>query len=529
MTRHQSSLPTLLLLLLILAFSATIYVYGPFTYPWLEDDDSWGHAAGIKYIAVEKTLRAPSGEFPYLNPYPPLYDLVFAVLHQFHPSLYWTMKFYNGVIICLGVLAFFFFARRFMGGDTKALWATFFLAVIPCYLSHFIWAHALAVSLFFPAFFCLHRSIDERRFLLPAALVSTMIFLTQPTQSVKFVIMVLLMALASGVVHRRVPWRIFAALALAGLLSLVWWGPVLRDALYGRSRLAVRVGQDIIGARRDTLDVTRSLFSPDGGTATRPYTFKDYVFATEDTMVNNPVGVGWGLCLLAAAGFLIAAVRMGRAPPGGRIFILTTFFWWVFTFLGTNSMTFHLPVGLFAFRFWMLFAIPTCLFAAVGADAVVRMFGSPIRRTLAGALIFCVVMMSSGVYKVRINLGPWSYGQYWQSDGQILGYLWMRRYLPKNTWVFAFTDNMLVIGHDMAAEFWRPAYKAAFGRAFGLDVEELHRRLRAQGYAYLIIETRDVKRFGLDAVNSKFQALLESGLFKRVLNIPGAFKLYRVL
>ena len=78
------------ILLILLAFNFFIYCKGPFLSPWLEDDDSWAHAAGIKYVAIEKNFNPSSGEFHYINPYPPGYDLIFGILHQTHPSLYWT-------------------------------------------------------------------------------------------------------------------------------------------------------------------------------------------------------------------------------------------------------------------------------------------------------------------------------------------------------------------------------------------------------------------------------------------------------
>ena len=34
--------------------ACSVYISGAFTYPYLEDDDPWSHAAGIKYISIEK-------------------------------------------------------------------------------------------------------------------------------------------------------------------------------------------------------------------------------------------------------------------------------------------------------------------------------------------------------------------------------------------------------------------------------------------------------------------------------------------
>ena len=138
---------------LIFVGCVLLYCGGSFSYPWFEDDDPWHHASAIKYIALTKSLNADNGLFQYINPYPPGYDFVMAVLHQTTASLYWALKFFNGFIIALGFPFFYFFANESSASRTKARYAMYFLACIPCYLSHFIWAHALTVTLFFPAFY----------------------------------------------------------------------------------------------------------------------------------------------------------------------------------------------------------------------------------------------------------------------------------------------------------------------------------------------------------------------------------------
>jgi len=70
------------ILLLIFVACVALYCGGPFMYPWLEDTDSWFHAAGIKYIAVEKNLNVSPLMFQYIFPYPPGYDLLLGLIHQ---------------------------------------------------------------------------------------------------------------------------------------------------------------------------------------------------------------------------------------------------------------------------------------------------------------------------------------------------------------------------------------------------------------------------------------------------------------
>ena len=72
-----------------------LFLSGAFAYPWLEDDDPWFHAAGVKYVSVEKNVNPPAGYFQYLTPYPPGYDVMMAVLHQSATfSMRWVLKFF---------------------------------------------------------------------------------------------------------------------------------------------------------------------------------------------------------------------------------------------------------------------------------------------------------------------------------------------------------------------------------------------------------------------------------------------------
>ena len=131
-----------------------MYTSGAFKYPYLENNDPWSHAKGAEFISIQKTAFDPNpfdttNALTYVDPYPPSYDIFMGVLHQTSQSLNWTLKFFNSLIISLGILFFYYFAKSFIGDEQKALYATFVLAMIPCYPSHFIWAHSLVITLFF--------------------------------------------------------------------------------------------------------------------------------------------------------------------------------------------------------------------------------------------------------------------------------------------------------------------------------------------------------------------------------------------
>ena len=97
---------------IIFLLSLFMYTKGAFAYPYLEDEDPWGHAVGVKYVALGKKAYDPptsivddkiDQQLSYIDPYPPAYDAIIGILHQTSPDLTWTLKFFNALIISLEI------------------------------------------------------------------------------------------------------------------------------------------------------------------------------------------------------------------------------------------------------------------------------------------------------------------------------------------------------------------------------------------------------------------------------------------
>jgi hypothetical protein len=212
----------------ILIFAASLFMYtsGAFKYPWLEDDDPWTHALGIKYITTEKKITEPlvgKDIFNYIEPYPPGYGILMGVLHQTSQSMRFTLKFFNALIISLGIIFFYFFVKQFTDRRNKALFSTFVLAAIPSYLSHFIWAHSLVMTLFIVSLYCLIRIERDKRWIYPTIAVISAAALTQPTQPIKFLFIYAIYFIVKSIYKRKFQVREFIGIAGGYLLSLVWW------------------------------------------------------------------------------------------------------------------------------------------------------------------------------------------------------------------------------------------------------------------------------------------------------------------
>ena len=178
----------IIIVLLMFAISLFVSLKGAFLYPHFEDDDPWTYAVGVKYIAEQKSLVEPfEGKelYQYIDPYPPGYSFVLAILYQTSGSLMWTLKFFNSIFVALSILFFYFFAKEFMNNKKRALISTFLLLMVPCFLTHFIWSHSLILIVFFVSLYCLERCGKEKLWLIPALLSVASIFVIQPTQAIK--------------------------------------------------------------------------------------------------------------------------------------------------------------------------------------------------------------------------------------------------------------------------------------------------------------------------------------------------------
>src|SRR3989338_5327635 len=215
---------------MLLLFAVNLYVYmsGAFSYPYLEDDDSWAHTFGIKYVSMNLNVFDKETDYiSYINPYPPTYDILLGILHQTNDSVYWTIKFFNALIISLSTIFFYFFVKEFTGSRNKALFAAFALVAIPAFMSHFIWAISLAVPLYFVAFYALERIKHDGKWWIVAGFVMVTAFTSSPTHSTYFGLFFVLYILSKIASEKKILFRHLLAGVLGLSLSFAfWWLPM---------------------------------------------------------------------------------------------------------------------------------------------------------------------------------------------------------------------------------------------------------------------------------------------------------------
>ncbi len=515
------------IMLLIFAFTLFMYLNGSFSYPYLEDEDPWAHSAGAMYVAHEKTIFEPKNAdvISYISPYPPAYDALMGILYQTSNDMIWTLKFFNSLIISLGIIFFFFFAKKFMNDSNKALLATFFLAAVPSYLSHFIWAHALIVTLFFPALYAIEMIKEDKRWMYLLAVLFAGLFLTQPDQPIKLLIMVGLYYIIKVASERKLSYEIPAAIIIGALISLMWWGGEISHMISERE--AGNIVFHGINVSSNIFQRVINLFPPGGGSATRAYTFNDFFIATPVNSINNPVGIGIALSLLTLIGIAAILINYKTLLHEKQTWKLVALFWLIFAFLGINSLTFNLPIGLYAFRFWMLFAIPLSIIAAEAsfflADLAKRMAGIP--KIAVIAALVALVVMTSFTAKYQLNTSPGWYPGQWARDAseshiELPVFLWLKT-LPKDTPVFIFSDPTRVIAMDKYNCFWCED-ELDFRKSLSKSADEVANFLKKKQYQYLVISATDASTFGINSTNTLFNNLLSSEKFQLVQQSQGA-------
>ena len=487
-------------------------VTGEASVPYLHNTDPYGHVAGIKYIAEEKTMfdKTDWSKFnitkdftTYVDVYPPGYDGIFAILYQTSDQMMWTLKFFNALIISLGVLFFYFAMKRFTKKKWIALSSTFVLAFIPSYLSHFIWAHALVPTLFLVALYCLERLRKDWKWIVPSVLVIASIGVTSPTSTFNAYVMLGIYFLIKLIFKDK--WKhILIALVIGGLLAACfWWIPIA--VIHGGARNIADESLAKISSNTTIIGSLLTVFNPNEGSATRAYTFNDFFGASENNMINQPVGWGPVIFILLIAFFTMFLLYCFTKKKEEKYesWIWITILWFIFTFLGVNSMTFHLPVGLFAFRFWMFLAIPVSILAGYTiyllADLISNIFKN--NTLIFKKVIFILFVISilttigitSGIPKYKLNTMPWGTYFGYQSEKEMQGLL-ETRFLPKHTKIISYSGcSSVFLSYDLECCQWCEDEIKFQTEVTSMYLPDLYFWLRDHNYQILTVGIKDIK------------------------------------
>ncbi len=549
---------TLLFTVFIAMISLYIYASGAFSYPYLEDEDPWGHAVGVDYVSIEKNAYDPplvgywdvDPALSYIDPYPPAYDILLGILHQTSPDIMWTMKFFNALLISLGIVFFYIFAREFIGDRNKALFATFVLAAIPSYLTHFIWAHALAITLICPTMYAFERIKSDWKWSFTAAIMVGAIWVAQNfEQPVKITTMILIYIVVSSITLRKIKKAEMMAVIGGLLLSMFYFGGVILRkglknflgyyAVVPETTFASFTGAAQGPSKPVILKIFNALFDY-GGSASRAYTFSDFFFAKSDNLINNSIGIGIVISILAMIGVVYVLVKYRASiVKSENTWLAVTLFWLIFTFWGVNGAAFPISVARGAFRTWMLMAIPISLITAEGLYALKKLSSS--KAVWLSILIIAIggIVLTSAQQKYQLNTSTWPTSSAFAGS-------------PSEAFEFASLFNSIPNGEKVFLYVNRPKIATGFGKGgcnwcqneldfrkgiINRSADEIHDFLSTADYDYLLLSpSMDFRQFSKEIgqekaqemLNQRYNEITKSGLFVPVQQKENLYIFLRV-
>ena len=504
--------------LLIALLLAWIMYVGATRYPYLEDDDPWGHATAAHYVALEKTTAPPDGWIThYLEPYPPYYTAIMGMLHQLNPDTNHVLKAINALMVGLSLLAAFFAFDTLTGNTYKALAAAAVLAMIPAYMSHFIWSQTLAIPVFFLALWALEEARKSRHgatwrdstWYLAVLMVWSATIIQPSTAAVVALLLTIYVALHLALDRRRKAheYRELSALVAGGALSfLTWSGFVLR---YGWIQFSGQIGISAGILASATGDTSGGLV----------YGLGDIVFAALPSKIDQATGLGWLVSLLALIGLMVILLNWTRSQHPPHRWGLVTVLWAIVGIIGIEGNA--LPVKLFPHRFWVFLAIPIALLAVEAAFAI----GKTTRHRLAFVLVTTLIVMLA----VWLNVGPrlatqqgyWPPGVFWNGQADLSGYSALPSIIPVGSRVLVLCSAAdKAIGMGMDARPWYPGeieFKQRVASATGDDVANF---MEGHGYDYLTVDPGCLKRMGAVATQALLESVGNSGTFQLGLQLP---------
>jgi len=498
----------LILFLIILCF-ALVYLKGAFSYPYLEDDDPWSHAGGAKYVSLYDTFIQPR-ELPlhYLAPYPPIFTSIMGVLHQIRfYSMQSILKFFNVILISLGLFYSFFYFKELMKSKTKALISTSILAIIPCFMSHFIWAQTLSLIMWFPSLYFLEKfeSVEQKNhlklFFVAALLSITLVFITQPSTAFIFGLFLIIRYATKFAICRksfdllpknRLIYSFLLQLCALLLSIALFWGPMF--ALYGYEVTGQHIG--FIG---------KSLSGTSGGTI---YSLNEIVFAPLVSKMNQPTGIGIVVSLLLFGSLIFYLINIKKIIKQKKDYIIFNIFWLIVCLAGIEGNA--LPVQLFPHRFWVYLAIAVAVL--VGNFLFILYNSLKKINKFVCFIIFLIIivgaLMTSAYPKYVVETSSWPPGVRWTSDKQIQGYVNLKNLLPINTKIFNYClDDRFIIGVDMMGEPWNHKIKEYKKISINDSLAENYKFLKEHQYEYIIIDGSCLKNFGANQTNYKLQEI----------------------
>lgn len=490
-----------------------VYLSGSFSYPYLEDGDSWTHADVASFIG-EKQTYSISAENPeilhYTEPYPPVYSGLMGLLNQVDGDLYGVLKFINSVLISLSVIFIFFFVGRLTNSAEIALFSSFLLAVMPSFLSHFIFSAAYATMLFFPALYCFSRLKDNRSWLWPTALVFSGVFIVQPIAAAMFFLLILVYLLTRLVVKKRINIIESKALIFGLILSQLYWIPTFIK--FGFKAVADKLGFGMFagGAGDSSFGVI--------------YKITDYIIAPSASKIDQPTG--WGVFMFGLLAVCIIFYLISKKDSTMRrdVWIPTMIIYTIILVFLTEGNAF--PIKFVPHRLWAFLAIGVVILAAYGAHYLLNQFNdNKSAKYILLIILFVGLLFTSAAPKYAVETAMWPPGAFWNSQEELAGYLTIPGTIPENSRIMIACDtsDYKVAGLNMRGRSWDTEVLEFKKDIAGKTSSQIYEFAKSKGYEYIIFDGVCIKNdiMSEEKINSVINELQLGGQASVEINNVG--------
>ncbi|MCX8166269.1 MAG: hypothetical protein N3E37_00240 [Candidatus Micrarchaeota archaeon] len=517
----------------LLLVNSIIYYVGATNYLWYEDGDPWGHAIGVYVIKENKSFSTYFNELPielferlYIEPYPPGYDILLALLAQINNSIMFTLKFYNAFLVAYTLIpAYFLFLL--LSKDLKfSVFATFVLLMLPAYMSHFIWAQTLAMTFFLLGLYSLAKVIEDKKYVLASIITISALALTQPSVAVIFVPVAGILVL-SILREKGFDIQILKYFLLIGFLSLiipliVYWIPTYLK--FGFEKTLYGIG--LFDAEQKKANIaemfTHRTLDTSGGFV---YTLDDFINAKEFGKIDQHIGIGIVASILLIIGFVLLFFVTLKNNKFVYTFVLLFF---IFSIIGVQGNA--LPVKLFPHRFWVFFAIPSAFIIVYATFYLLTLLKNNVAKTLLVVIIIILIGYTSGLPKYKVQTDIWP-PYVFKSDYEIDGYGKMMNLTDKNSRIFSLCNSdSIIVGYERKTDIHLKEHylfkKAIQNKT--VTVKDVDNYVKFKNYTYVIIDTSCISYYNEKEINNMLNYFFSNTEYTMIYNNPGFFMFKRV-
>ncbi len=506
------------LAIILFIVSMNMYMEGTFNTEWLEDGDPYGYATQSKYIAEEMTYEADEYYLQYSSPYTQGYQIYMGVLHQTNDSIYMTLKLLMAVIVSFSILFLYYAIKRFSGDASMAFWGTFAAAMVPAWVSHFIFSLSYNMALIPVLLYSVFAIENDKRWRFVSGILLGALWINHFYTAVIMTLMLVIAwflkliladkgakyhfeSLALGMIvwlffhvpalikHSepflegsqlgglyiisdfvpKIAGNYLMIFGLLGILALILFAYIKSDSLRKIQKQALSSEYTRYSVYAVVLLISAAvLLIPDEiisaeGTATRSYDASDFFFTTQENLINNPIGIGLVIMTVFTLGMIFMAYKLPLYIKKKEFKPFLVFNWVLFSFIGVMGA--DLSIAMTPFRMWTFFALALAIAFSYHMNYIKEYLSTIIKdvtsRKLVIAGIFLIIIVG-GYYtsfqdKVHHNTASWPEHELIDpSFGSQEIYINMREGLiPKDSMMLPFCNYPHVaFGYDMYAEPW---------------------------------------------------------------------------